>query len=108
MEASLIAFLRKRRPALLAVFMAGELAVLLFLLAEQAWPRAVPEALGWTVYFGTWPWALAWLAQDRDAPAATLAILSASFALNVTLVVAIGWYAIERRGARRHPHADPA
>jgi hypothetical protein len=88
--------------------MAGELAVLLFLLAQQAWPRALPEAVGWTVYFGTYPWALAWLAGDRDAPAATMAILSASFALNVTLVVAIAWYAIERRGARRRPPAEPA
>lgn len=86
--------------------MAGELVVLLFLLAQRAWPRGIPEAVGWAVYFGTFPWSLPWLAQDRDAPAATMVILSASFALNVTLVTAIGWYAAERRSERGHARAQ--
>ena len=96
MEARLIAFLRQRRPALLAVFMAAELAVLFFVLAQHVWPRAVPEAVGWTVYFGSYPWALAWLAADREEPAATMAIVSACFALNITLVAALAWYAASR------------
>ena len=81
--------------------MAAELAVLAFVQAQHLWPRAIPEVVGWALYFGTYPWSLAWLAADRDAPAATMAILSASFALNVTLVAALAWYAVARRSARR-------
>jgi len=81
--------------------MAGVLAVLLFLLAQRAWPRGVPEAVGWAVYFGTYPWSLPWLAQELDAPAATMVVLAASFALNVTLVAAIAWYAFARWSERR-------
>ena len=95
----LIAFVRARRRALLAVFMGAELAVLLFILAQHAWPRSVPEAFGWTIFLGSYPWSLPWLATDSNEVAATMAVITIAFALNVVLATAIAWYAWSRRRA---------
>lgn len=90
-------FLRTRRTALLSTFLAAEAAVLLFVLAEQAWPRAMPAALGWTLYLGTYPWSLPWLARESEQPGITMAVLAACFGLNVTLLVALGWFVARGR-----------
>ena len=95
----MIAFLRARRTALLAVFMAAELAVLLFVLAERAWPRAVPPPLGWTIYLGSYPWSLPWLASGSEEVGITMAVITAGFGLNVALVTAVAWYAARRARA---------
>jgi hypothetical protein len=95
-RAGLIAFVRARRRALLAVFMAAELAVLLFILAQHAWPRSVPEAFGWTIFLGSYPWSLPWLALDSDEVAVTMAVITVAFAVNVVLATALGWYACSR------------
>jgi hypothetical protein len=91
-----IAFLRARRTAVLAVFMLALLAVLLFIGAQHAWPRSVPEAFGWAVYYGSWPWSLPWLG-DVAPTGATVVALACSFALNVTLAVLLVWFALSRR-----------
>lgn len=101
-RSGLIAFVRERRAALLAVFMGAEVAVLAFVLAEHAWPRSVPEVFGWTIFLGSYPWSLPWLAVGRDDVAVTMAVLAAAFALNVVLATAVAWYAWSlRRGAGR-------
>jgi len=83
---------RAGRRFFLAAFLAAELAVLAFVLAEHAWPRDVPEALGWAIYFGSYPWSLPWLAASGENPAATMAIVAAAFALNVAIgASAAGW-----------------
>ena len=92
----MIAFLRARRTALLAVFMLALLAVLLFIGAQHAWPRSVPEAIGWTVYYGSWPWSLPWIG-DVAPTAASVVALACSFAFNVTLAVLIVWFALSWR-----------
>lgn len=98
----MIAFLRTRRTALLAVFMAAELAVMLFLLALHAWPRSVPEFLGWAIYFGSYPWSMPWLAHDPDDVPVTMIVITSAFGLNVVLATALGWYGwSRRRGASR-------
>lgn len=88
----MIAFLKPRKTILLAVFMLAELAVLLFLGAQHLWPRSVPAAIGWVVFFGSYPWSLPWLAVGRDEIAATMAILTFCFALNVVAATAVLWY----------------
>ena len=95
-RAGLIAFVRARRRALLAVFMAAELAVLLFILAQHAWPRCVPEAFGWTIFLGSYPWSLPWVATDGDDVAVTMAAITIAFAINVVLVTVLAWYAFSR------------
>ena len=92
----LIAFVRSRRRALLAVFLGAELAVLLLVAAENAWPRAIPEAFGWTVYLGSYPWSLPWLAVGADALAWTMIVVTAAFALNVVLLAIAAGYAWSR------------
>lgn len=92
----LIAFVRARRRALLAVFMAAELAVLLFILAQHAWPRSVPQAFGWTIFLGSYPWSLPWAAGDGDPVAVTMAAITIAFALNAVLVTVLAWYAFSR------------
>lgn len=94
--AGLIAFVRARRRALLAVFMAAELAVLLLLAAENAWPRSVPEAFGWAVFLGSYPWSLPWLALGREDVAITMIVVTAAFALNVVIAAALAAYAWSR------------
>ncbi len=94
--------LRARRTALLAVFLAAEVAVLLFVLAENAWPREVPEALGWTIYLGSFPWSLAWLATGSEEIGITMAVISAAFGLNVVIVTVVAW-SIARRMKRSSP-----
>ncbi len=95
-RAGLIAFVRARRRGLLAVFMGAELAVLIFILAQHAWPRSVPEAFGWTIFLGSYPWSLPWLATDSDEVAVTMAVITVAFAINVVLVTALAWYACSR------------
>ena len=92
-----LAFPRSRRTALLSVFLAAEAFVLLSLLAQHAWPRAMPAALGWSIYLGTYPWTLAWLAWGSEDPGITMAVLAACFGLNVTLLAALGWLVVRRR-----------
>jgi hypothetical protein len=92
-----LALLRSRRTALLFVFLAAEVFVLLSLLAQQAWPRAVPAALGWTIFLGTYPWSLAWLAVGSEDPGITMAVLAACFGLNATLLAALGWLLVRGR-----------
>ena len=89
-----LSFLRKRRTALLSVFLAAEIAVLAFVLAENAWPRAVPEALGWAIYLGSFPWSLPW--ADGENPPVTMVAIAASFGVNVVIVAMVGWYAAGR------------
>lgn len=89
-----LSFLRERRTALLSVFLAAEIAVLAFVLAENAWPREVPEALGWTIYFGSFPWSLPW--ADAEDPPVTMIAIAASFGVNVVIAAAVGWYAAGR------------
>jgi hypothetical protein len=80
------------RRRFLAAFLAAEVAVFAFVLAEHAWPRDVPEALGWTIYFGSYPWSLPWLAASAEEPARAMAIVAAAFALNVAIASsAAGW-----------------
>jgi hypothetical protein len=95
-RASLIAFVRARRRALLAVFMGAELAVLLLVAAENAWPRAIPEAFGWAVFLGSYPWSLPWLAAGKDDIAWTMIVVTAAFSLNVVLLAIAAGYAWSR------------
>lgn len=92
----MIAFVRRRRRTLLAVFLGAELAVFVLLAAENAWPRAIPEAFGWTVFLGSYPWSLPWLALARDDVAVTMMVVTAAFALNVVLLAAAAGYAWSR------------
>ena len=89
-----LSFLRERRTALLSVFLAAEIAVLAFVLAENAWPREVPEALGWAIYLGSFPWSLPW--ADGENPPVTMIAIAASFGVNVVIVAMVGWYAAGR------------
>ncbi|HUJ00024.1 MAG TPA: hypothetical protein VLY46_07295 [Usitatibacter sp.] len=98
-----LSFLRARRTALLSVFLGAEVAVLLFVLAENAWPREVPAALGWTIYLGSFPWTRAWLAAGSENVGLTMAVIAASFGLNVVIVGAIAWYAAGRMAKERAP-----
>lgn len=104
----LLSFLRARRTALLSVFLGAQIAVLLFVLAENAWPREVPEALGWTIYLGSYPWSLAWLAADSEQVGITMAVIAASFGLNVVIVVALAWFVARARKMRSasRPHRE--
>lgn len=74
------------------MFLAAEVAVLLFVLAEHASPRAVPAVLGWAIFLGSYPWSLPWLALESEQPGITMAVLAACFGLNVTLLAAFGWF----------------
>ena len=85
----ILSFLRERRTALLSIFLAAQIAVLLFVLAENAWPREVPEALVWAIYLGSYPWSLPW-ADGENPPVAMIAI-AASFGANVVIASAIVW-----------------
>lgn len=86
-------FARAGRRRFLAAFLAAEAAVLAFMLAQRAWPRDVPEAFGWTIYLGSYPWSLPWIGAED--PAATLAI-AAAFALNVAIVATAAAWAWRR------------
>lgn len=89
-----LSFLRERRTALLSVFLAAEVAVLLFVLAENAWPREVPEVLGWAIYLGSYPWSLPW--ADGEDPPVTMIAIAASFGANVVIASAIVWGIVGR------------
>ncbi|HET9471963.1 MAG TPA: hypothetical protein VFO24_12730, partial [Usitatibacter sp.] len=93
---------RAGRRGFLAAFLGAELAVLAFVWAEHAWPRAVPEAFGWTIYFGSYPWSLPWLATSAENPATAMAVVAAAFAFNVAIAAsAAGWAWRRYRAPRR-------
>lgn len=87
---------RAGRRRFLAAFLAAEVAVLAFVLAQHAWPRGVPEAFGWTIYFGSYPWSLPWLATSAEEPATAMAIVAAAFALNVAIAASAAHWAWKR------------
>jgi hypothetical protein len=87
---------RAGRRRFLAAFLAAEVAVFAFVLAEHAWPREVPEAFGWTIYLGSYPWSLPWLSTSAEEPARAMAIVAAAFALNVAIVASAAAWAWRR------------
>jgi hypothetical protein len=100
-RARLTGLVRAGRRRFLTAFLAAEVAVLAFVLAEHAWPRGVPEAFGWTIYFGSYPWSLPWLATSDENPAAAMAIVAAAFALNVAIAASASSWAWKRYRAPR-------
>ena len=95
-RARLSVLARAGRRRFLAAFLAAEVAVFGFVLAEHAWPRGVPEAFGWTIYFGSYPWSLPWLATSDENPAAAMAIVAAAFAFNVAIAASVAAWAWNR------------
>ena len=90
----------------LAVFLAAEVAVLAFVLAEHAWPRGVPDAFGWIILFGSYPWSLPWIAESPEAPATAMAVVAAAFALNVAIAASAArraWAWFQDRARRAAP-----
>jgi len=98
--ARLKGLVRAGRRRFLAAFLAAEVAVLAFVLAEHAWPRDVPEAFGWAIYFGSYPWSLPWIASSAEEPATAMAVVAAAFALNVAIAASAACWAWTRYRGR--------